>query len=497
MVLMTKRCAVLLLAFIASLASAQEAPPYGETLRPQFHFTYRVGWLSDINGPFYYDGEYHLFTQHRPGNPALSYPDIHWGHAVSRDLLHWEELAPALAPDEMGPAFSGSCVVDVNNVSGLKSGREAPILAFYTAAPYAKPGGLMDLEHAGRVCIAFSNDRGRTWAKYAGNPVAPVFTPGNRDPKVLYHAASNQWIMIITLNTGAWNEDNGFMMLTSANLKEWKELWRFEMPTGCDCPDMFELPVDGNAGDKRWVIWSGDTTHMIGRFDGSAFIREGPIHKPLVEWMRPGAGGYAAQTFVNMPPSDGRCIQVSWIRQDGELPGMPFNQYASFPCELSLRRADGELHLRRYPVREIERLHERSCQVKAEHAAPGGVIEPELESDTFDVDLRIELGDVGRMSLDVRGVEVVYDAKAQALTCKGTSAPLTPRDGAIALRILVDRCGLEIFGNDGCVVLYYAMPLDAAKRSLQLITEGGRSGHVDLKAYTIRPIWADKVGGTK
>lgn len=478
------------------LAVSQESgvitQPYKEPLRPQFHFTYRAGWLSDINGPFQYKGEFHLFTQHRPDNPVLHYPDIHWGHAVSQDLVHWEELPPALAPDERGPVFSGSCVVDYDNASGLKTGNEAPILAFYTAASYIRPDGNTDFGYPGTQCMAYSNDRGRTWTKYEKNPVVQAFTPGNRDPKVLYHAPSKQWIMIITLNVGAWNEDNRFMMLTSTNLKEWKELWRFEMPTGCDCPDMFELPVDGNPANTRWVIWSGDTTHMIGIFDGKTFAREGPIRKPVVEWMRPGSGGYAAQTFANMPDSDRRCIQMSWIRQTDDFPGMPFSQQASFPCELTLRSSGDGLHLYRYPIREIEILYDSEYRCEARRLEPGNALIPGLDSEAFDIDLRFSPGEASRITLNARGVDVVYDAEASELSCGGTSVPLRPVDGKITLRVLVDRCSVEIFANDGQLVMYYSLTLESSNRSLQLAVEGGRAELQGLTVHTIRSIWDEK-----
>ena len=168
---------------------------YDEAYRPQFHFTYKKGWMSDINGLFYYDGEYHFFSQHNPAGPGLDYRNIHWGHAVSKDLIHWTELPPALAPDKDGPIFSGSAVVDWKNTSGLQTGTEPVIVAFYTAARYMLPD-----KADGVQSMAYSNDRGRTWTKYAGNPVLPAITHYNRDPKVLWHEPTGKWVMVITLS---------------------------------------------------------------------------------------------------------------------------------------------------------------------------------------------------------------------------------------------------------------------------------------------------------
>jgi sucrose-6-phosphate hydrolase SacC (GH32 family) len=408
---------------------------------------------------------------------------------VSRDLVHWQELPPALAPDELGPVFSGSCVVDHGNVSGLGTGEVPPVLAFYTAASYIRPGGGIDFSHPGRVCLAYSNDRGRSWTRFAGNPILPVFSPGNRDPKVLFHPPSGQWVMLITLNTGPWTEDNRFMMLASEDLRTWDEVWRFDMPTGCDCPDLFELPVDGDPDNTRWVVWSGDTTHMIGMFDGTRFIPEGPVRTPPVAWMEQGSGGYAAQTFVHMPESDRRCIQMSWIHQRGVFPGMPFSQQASFPCELTLRSTDAGVRLHRYPIREIETLHEKGYELVSRTLEPEQPITTPLDSEAFDVDLAFRVAGAGLVTLALRGLGIQYDAGTQELSCAGTSVHLTPRDGRVALRVLVDRCSAEIFGNDGGLVMYYCFPLDPAARGVRLGVERGALEVERMRVHTLDSIW--------
>ncbi|NJL74210.1 MAG: glycoside hydrolase family 32 protein [Saprospiraceae bacterium] len=173
----------------------QTATPYMEEQhRPQFHFTPPSGWMNDPNGMCYYDGEYHLFYQHYPD--ASVWGPMHWGHAVSKDMVNWEHLPIALYPDELGMIFSGSAVVDKNNTSGFKSGENDPIVAIYTYHDMTKEkAGDIDFQTQG---IAYSNDKGRTWTKYTGNPV--IKNPGVRDfrdPKVFWHEASQQWVMII------------------------------------------------------------------------------------------------------------------------------------------------------------------------------------------------------------------------------------------------------------------------------------------------------------
>ena len=480
---------IALLAFtLGSLLYARTADehvsPYNESLRPQFHFTYKVGWLSDINGPFYYKGEYHLFTQHCPGGPGLNYLQMHWGHVVGKDLLHWEELPPALAPDERGPAGSGSCVVDPDNKSGLKTGKEDVILAFYTACTY-----IIKDDKPGTICIAYSNDCGRTWTKYKGNPVVKPITHLNRDPKVFWHEPSKKWIMVMTLSCGSWKVDNRFMTLWSTDLKKWHELQRFDMPTAGDCPDMFELAVDGDTDNKRWVIWGGDTTYMIGSFDGKQFIREGEIHTPPVGWMNQGSGGYAAQTFCNMPKSDPRCIQMSWMQQRSHIPGMPFDQQASFPCELTLRKVSDGIRLCRYPIREIEKLHGKGYNSGAKTLRSGQTLDSGLQSDTFDIDVRFKPGEAKRVGLQVRGVDIVYDVAAQMVCCGGASSKLSPRDGCVELRVLVDRCSIEIYGNGGRLVMHYCFPLDAAKKTVRLTCDGGPLEIQQMSVHEVRSIW--------
>ena len=465
-------------------ATEGQARPYGESLRPQFHFTYKVGWLGDINGPFYHKGQYHLFTQHCPGGPGLSYPRVHWGHAVSRDMLHWQEMPPALAPDERGPIFSGGgSVVDWNNTSGLKTGEEPVIVAFYTAGTY------IGTDKPGTQCLAYSNDRGCSWTKYQGNPVVMPITRLNRDPKVFWHEPSKKWIMVMTLSCGQWNVDNRFVTLCSEDLKEWHQMQRFDMPTACDCPDMFELAVDGDVNNKRWVVWGGDTTHMIGSFDGTTFRREGAVRVPPVAWMNQGSGGYAAQTFGNTPERDKYRIQMSWLHQRSVFPGMPFNQQASFPCEVTLRTFDDGIRLCRYPIRGITSLHDREFVRHNMSLGPGEELSPDFQSDTYDIDARFKPADCGMIRLRVRGEEIVYDASAKSVTCHGTSAKLVPIDGCVEIRVLVDRCSIEIFGNHGRLVMFYGFPLDAKKKSATLLCEGKTVDVEYFSANSVKSIW--------
>ena len=304
---------------------------YHEKYRPQFHFTARKNWLNDPNGLVYYQREYHLFFQHNPA--GLSWGNMTWGHAVGPDLLHWQQLDNALSPDRLGTIFSGSAVVDWDNTAGFQTGAEKVLVCIFTSAgkPFTQS-------------IAFSNDRGRTWTKYAHNPVLSHIAGDNRDPKVFWHEPTRRWIMALYL------DGEHYALFASPNLKEWTKLSDVPAPGGSECPDLFELPIEGNPRDTRWVFWAGNGNYLLGRFDGKTFIKESGPHP--TDW---GANFYAAQTYSDIPEADGRRIQIAWMR-GGEFPGMPFNQQMSFPCELTLRKFSEGIRLCRNPVREIEKI---------------------------------------------------------------------------------------------------------------------------------------------
>ena len=315
---------------------------YQEKYRPQFHFTAKKNWLNDPNGLMYYKGEYHLFFQHNPF--GIKWGNMTWGHAVSPDMVHWKQLDHAIEPDKLGTIFSGSGVVDVNNTAGFQTGEEKVLVCIYTSA-----GGTSD-ESKGQPftqSIAYSNDKGRTWTKYENNPVIKHIVSSNRDPKVIWHEPSQKWVMALFL------DGNVYELFESPNLKEWKGMSLVHLPGAGECPDIFELPVDGDLDNKKWVFWGGNGNHLIGIFDGNRFNAESEVLRTEF-----GANCYAAQTWDNIPDSDGRRLQIAWM-SGGNYPDMPFNQQMSFPCELTLRTTPEGIRLFREPVKEIENLHQK------------------------------------------------------------------------------------------------------------------------------------------
>jgi fructan beta-fructosidase len=462
---------------------------YNEPYRPQFHFTYKKGWTSDVNGLFYYQGEYHFFSQHNPAGPSCDYSNIHWGHAVSRDLVHWTELPLALTPDADGSIFSGSAVVDWNNTSGLQTGIDPPIILFYTAARYILPS-----DGDGIQCMAYSNDRGRTWTKYAGNPVVNAITHYNRDPKVFWHEPTRRWIMVITLSCTNWLDgDHRFALFSSPDLKTWKELSRFEMPRGIDCPDMFELPVDGDPKNTRWVVWAGDGTYMIGTFNGQTVQREGEIHLPLT-WEEDGANGYAAQTFSDIPASDGRRIQMAWFRH-GQYPDMPFNQQATFPCELTLRTTPQGIRLFREPIREIDLLHGQRWHWEKQRLRSGENLLSDVQGELFEIRAKIESLQTSEICFKIRNITLHYDPAEKTLSCLGKKISAGSDDGKLRLQLLIDRNTVEIFADQGRTSLSFNVPPDKDRTPLGLGVEGGDAEIDSLTVWEMISIWTPELPG--
>jgi len=437
---------------------------YHEPLRGQFHFSSRRGWNNDPNGLVFFNGEYHLFYQHNPY--GWGWGNMHWGHAISRDLVHWQELGDVLAPDEFGPMFSGSAVVDWKNTSGLGKEGKPPLVLIYTAA------GDPTVQ-----CLASSTD-GRNFTKYSGNPVLKQITGGNRDPKVFWHEPTKRWVMPLYVET---NKVHTIQFLTSPNSKDWTYLSRND--GFFECPDFFELPVDGDATKKKWVLTAASSEYMVGTFDGTKFT---PETKKLAGHR--GKGFYAAQTFSDIPANDGRRIQIGWFQT--ETKGMPFNQSMTIPLELKLTATPDGPRLTMNPVKELAALRARSHAVGPITLKPGDANPlARISGELFELRAEFEPGATSIVSFNVRGVAVSYDVAKQELTVHGHRAPAPLRGGKQRLTIFCDRTALEVFASDG--LTYIPMPVNVDGKNLSL----GASVHGDpvkfnlLDVYELRSIW--------
>jgi len=436
-------------------------PLYQESLRPQFHFTARQwtmnrlnpgtqqeGWVNDLNGLIYYDGEYHLFAQRWAKC---------WIHAVSQDLIHWTELAPAFWEEQPGSGVqSGTCVVDYQNTSGLSPNpTNPPLVAFFPR---------WDNLHQG---IAYSLDHGRSWQFYAQNP---ILVHRERDPKVFWYAPGHHWVMMLY-------GDSQYHILTSTNLLSWQDE-HHPIKDSYECPDFFELPVDGDHNQMKWVLIQGNGNYSIGTFDGTEFKAETGRRACDV-----GPNFYATETWANTETGDGRRIQTAWMR-GANFPNMPFNQELSFPCELTLHRTPDSLRVFRQPIRELARLHSVADAWTNRILHAGEELPLEPTGQLFHLQLEVNVPAGARLIFNLRGVPVVITSKTVA--CGTDPAPV---QGQIhQVEILLDRGSVEVFANQGEVSLTrYVLPGD---NGLSVKAEGGDVSLQTLKVYPLNSAWS-------
>ena len=322
--------------------------------RPLYHHTPLYGWMNDANGLVYQDGEYHLYYQYNPYGSLWG--NMHWGHSVSKDLMHWDHLKPAIARDTLGHIFSGSVVVDNKNSAGF--GKDA-LIAFYTSASD---------EHGQIQCMAYSNDKGRTYTKYEGNPILTPFDglKDFRDPKVFWYEPAQKWYMIVSA-------DKEMRFYSSSDMKEWKYLSGFGkgygvQPNQFECPDFVQLPVDGDPNKKKWVmivninpgcLFGGSATeYFVGDFDGTTFVCD---NKPeTTKWLDYGKDHYATVCFSN---TGDRTIAVPWMSNWQYANLTPFKQNRGangLPRELKLYENNGKYYVSENVAPEVYALRKET-----------------------------------------------------------------------------------------------------------------------------------------
>jgi fructan beta-fructosidase len=443
---------------------------YNVALRPQFHFSQSVGWNNDPNGMVYLDGEWHLFFQHNP--VGWNWGNMTWGHAVSRDLVHWEQLPEALYPkvDVVGDCFSGGATVDRLDTAGWKQGDHEVMVVFLT-------------DTGAGESLAYSADGGRTFTPYEGNPVV---RHKGRDPKVIWYAygegdvaldarakeLGGHWVMAVYDEDERYGQNIAFY--TSTDLKSWTE--QSHLKGYFECPELFELPVRGRGEERHWVVFAADARYALGQFNGRDFT---PVHagKHRLHW----GDYYASQTFDNAP--NGRRIQVGWVRV--AMPGMPFNQTFSFPHELSLRDTAEGVRMFAEPVVEIEHLRERTHRVVDRGVVVGRGVGVEVATGLLDIRMVVEPGEAERIGLALGGDRVVYDVRAGKLG----DAALGMVDGRVSIRVLVDRPMLEVCGNEGRVFMTSGRKTPGDLGRVDVFAEGGDARLLELEVHELKSIW--------
>jgi fructan beta-fructosidase len=471
----------ILLSFFLFLSLTPDKGYYDEIYRPQFHFSPEKNWHNDPNGLIYYKGEYHLFYQYNPNGLEWGY--MHWGHAVSEDLFRWHHLPLALKPDEDSKdkvrctAFSGSAIVDENNLLGKQSGEEKTLVAFYTS------------QQCGQR-IAYSTDRGRTWTKYEGNPVIPFDDNDDaRDPKVLWHEPTQKYVMALYRKTEEDENSKGVSFYSSENLVDWE--WQSHIYGFYECPDLIQMQVTNRPEELKWVLFDGDGSYIIGNFDGQQFTPETAKMKSDY-----GANYYATQTWSNIPEEDGRIIQIAWMR-GGEFPGMPFKGQMTIPTELTLTRFSTGYQVTRNPVKEIGSLHDKHYNWENKNLIPGinENLVKKVKGDClhiigeFDLKTAASFGFMIRRGKKTPGTELLYDAKRGTLSLLGTTAPLSPVDNKIILEILIDRSSVEVFANGGQTVISNCFTPEERAEDLILFNHGGELEVINLDIYRVNSAW--------
>ena len=461
-----------------------------EKFRPVYHHTPLYGWMTDANGLVYKDGEYHLYFQYNPY--GSKWGNMHWGHSVSKDLVHWEHLAPAIARDTLGHIFSGSSIVDQENVAGYGAGN---ILAFYTSAS-DKNGQIQ--------CLAFSKDNGRTFTKYEKNP---ILCPADglrdfRDPKVFRYEPEDKWVMIVSA-------DKEMRFYDSKNLKDWNYMSSFGegygvQPCQFECPDMVELPVDGDLNRKKWALivnvnpgcyFGGSATqYFTGNFDGTKFSCDSQPN--VTKWLDWGKDHYATVCFSN---TGERTIAVPWMSNWQYCNIVPTKQFRSanaLPRELSLYTQDGEIYLSAVPVPEIKTLRKEKKEIPAFTVANDYHIDSLLADNdgAYELALEITVGEAEIMGFNLfndkgEKVDIYFNLPEKRLVMDRTKSGIVDfgkksvsheievhdrrkttsinyiddfalatwapikKENKYTLDVFVDKCSVEIFLNGGKVAM--------------------------------------------
>ena len=467
------------------------------TSRPRYHFTPPQNFMNDPNGLVYYDGEYHLFYQHNPFGDVWGH--MSWGHAVSRDLVHWEHLPVAMHEDNGVMIFSGTAVVDWRNTSGFGAHGAPPMIAVYT--------GHSETEQTQN--IACSTDRGRTWTKYAGNPVIAIGSREFRDPKVFWHAPTQRWIMVTVLS-----DQHRVRFDSSPDLKHWTYLSEFG-PAGAtdglwECPDLFPVPIEDEPEKSKWVLKvdalrGTGAQYFIGEFDGTRFTNESPdTQTRRVDY---GADFYAAQSWAEEP--GGRQIWIGWMNNwhyANEIPTSPWRGLFSIPRQLSLRRVSEGLRLAQQPIEELKQLRREPFHVesKAIDEINARLTGMKLEF-AYEIDTEIFPGTAAELGLrlcagDKEETRIGYDAQAGELYIDRRQsgdntfsedfggmhrAALPMQAGTIRMHIFVDSCSVELFGDRGEVVLSDLIFPRSRELSLELYAQGGEAYVQSLNIWSL------------
>lgn len=506
---------ILFLSFQIPLFS-QTLPKYREQHRPQFHFSPEKMWMNDPNGMVYYAGEYHLFYQYYPLNTVWG--PMHWGHAISTDLVHWQHLPIALEPDSLGYIFSGSAVVDENNTAGFKTGEESPLVAMFTYHDMVgEKAGRNNYQYQG---IAYSNDKGRTWTKYEGNPVIPN-TEGVkdfRDTKVFWHEPSKLWVVILAVG-------DHVRFYNSKNLKDWTLTGTFGKTEGAhggvwECPDLFPLQIEGTK-ETKWVLLQSlgngapnggsGTQYFIGNFDGKTFTNDNKAETAL--WLDYGRDNYAGVTWSNAP--NDRRLFLGWMsnwQYAQQVPTEKWRSAMTLSRELRLKNTTKGLRVVQNVVKEAEILRGgKTLELKAKTIGKElkitplklPLVEMELDMDIarstaidFGVELSNTKGETFRVGFEVATNRFYTDRTKAGKTdfskdfAKGRHyAPRQSSDKKLKLHLYFDASSVELLADDGETAMTDLFFPNENFTAIKIFSKGGKTVLLKANAWELKSIW--------
>ena len=444
---------------------------YLENYRGQYHFSPKSEWMNDINGLVYQDGKYHMIYQ-------WGHEIRHGGYATSPDLLHWKDEGVALIPQKSflpteavrnvsgNQVYSGSAVLVSGQTAKKITGSEKDaIVAIYTGT-------------GAGTCLAWSNDGGMKWHDYKDNPVAhPIKKAYPRDPCVIWHNATSKWILLLY--------QDGTTFYGSDDLIHWTYLSNVEF--GFECPDFFELPLDGNENHKKWVLQDANGSYLVGSFDGKTF-RKDAGQDTLI--MTLGPDFYAGQTFPMgmLPDNDPRLIQIAWMDHwNGGIGETIWERNATFPVSIGLVTYEGQLRTTREPIKEIASLYEGSESWKGQILKEGENLLSKSKSKKFDLIAEFDLTNAtaSQIEFKIANKTITYNISSQTLMSEACSPD---KSNHITIRILVDWGQLEIFANNGIYSYSEQFAFTPDRNDLELSTDG-KVKLVSMELHELKRIW--------
>ncbi|PAW60397.1 MAG: fructosidase [Verrucomicrobiia bacterium Tous-C3TDCM] len=458
---------------------------YQEPYRPQFHFSPQNGWMNDINALWYLDGKYHMLYQWGVKNRDGAY-------ASSADLLHWTDYGLALIGKSSHTLAAGA----KQNVSGeqIYSGSGIVVSGSVAEKITGSPKSALITLYTGTevgTCIAWSNDKGQTWNNYDKNPVAnPTSGADPRDPRVIWHEPTKKWVMAIY--------EEGTTFYGSKDLINWEKLSNIKF--GFECPDLVELPLDGDPNNMKWVIYDAAGKYLVGHFDGTSFSDEN--HSKEYLYMDVGPDFYAGQTFFPFTLPQKKYIQLAWMDEwNGGIGEKPWERNATFPVELGLVTRDGKMRVTRTPIAAIKDLYvDPAVQLGKMEVGTDNILK-DVRSKTFDITLTIDLkgATAQKIVFQIANVSYQYDITEQKIIYQGaeknkfgdTQPPVLRPDSnqILRIRMLVDWSSIEIFSDGGVFSLSQQVAFDPEDDSLTLTAIGGNVKLVNLELHKIKSIW--------